>query len=99
MQLQLFPNEIMMVFLQSDSPKKAWWRLTLIEHNECYALIKESGIKGRMLDRRMWPMRSAEKAKKMFDRKVKEKLNPSRKSPRKYEITNCDNWKNMIKSE
>jgi len=53
--------------------------------NEFY-LIKESGAGDRLLDRRRWGPYPMAKALKLFERKIREKLNPDRASPRKYKI-------------
>ena len=47
---------------------------------------KESGIVSREPDRREWRFESLAEAEKEFDRKLKEKTNLKRKSPRKYAI-------------
>lgn len=51
-----------------------------------YRVRKESGITGRKPDRRAWSYDTFEDAEKEFDRKLKSKTNPFRKSPRKYAV-------------
>lgn len=89
-QLSLFPICLRMVKLQADSKKKAWWKLELLELNGEYFIEKQSGIPGKVLDTRKWPQNSLKSAVKTYNRKVKEKLNPERKSPRKYQLTCCN---------
>lgn len=90
-QLQLFPSILKSILLTANSPKNAWWKLEIIEHNGKYYIRKLSGIPGHVLDRRIWPMESYVEAEKEYYRKIKAKLNPKRKSPRKYTLTCCNN--------
>ncbi len=39
-----------------------------------------------MLDKRVWQQASLEEARKLFDRRIKAKTNPERKSSRKYQL-------------
>lgn len=89
-QLELFPMVLKTVLLKADSTKKAWWKLSLLEHNDRYFIEKQSGYMDKMLDRRWWPMADLDTAVLTFEKKVKQKLNPKRKSPRKYKITDCN---------
>jgi hypothetical protein len=79
-QLSLFPNIVRRIDLRSNSPRKAWWRLMIQECRGKYTLIKESGIQSGMLDRRRWPMKSYDKALIIFEKKVKMKTDPNRKT-------------------
>lgn len=89
-QLHLFPTVIREIHLAADSPKKAFWRLMLIEDHGRYHLRKDSGIYEKVLDRRIWPQHCLKSALKTFDQKVNQKLRATRKSPRKYEIKYCN---------
>ncbi|MBF0232940.1 MAG: hypothetical protein HQK65_07865 [Desulfamplus sp.] len=51
-----------------------------------YWVLKESGIGNKVLDRRKWPCESLELAEKLVKKKIKEKTNPDRRSPRKYRL-------------
>jgi len=73
------------------------WRLmtrTLsLPHNICleayhgqYIAKKESGTRGKVWDKRSWTFDFFEDADKYFERRIKEKTNRNRKSPRKYEV-------------
>ena len=85
-QLSLFPDRLCSAYLVApDSSKKAYriW----IESNACiYKVCKESGAKARILDKRSWSFEKLEEAQKMYDRRIKSKTNPDRKSPRKYQL-------------
>lgn len=85
-QTSMFPNVLRRIDLTADSPRKAWWRLTLVECMGQYYLVKESGIKGHLLDRRKWPVKNLRKALILFDKKVKLKTDPNRNSKRIYEV-------------
>lgn len=70
--------------LSPDSPKKAFYALSLeIEFNQ-YVIKKESGFGDKVLDRRRWVFDTLSDAEKSFDRRVKQKTRPDRKSPRHY---------------
>ena len=85
-QLSFFPERFCSAYLVApDSPKKAYriW----IESNACiYKVCKERGAKARILDKRSWSFEKFEAAQKMYDRRIKCKTNPDRKSPRKYQL-------------
>lgn len=83
-QLHLFPTILKMIELKADSPKRAFYRLMIEECQGAWAVVKESGAAGKVLDRRRWVMESAEKAVAKYDRILRDKLNPCRGSPRKY---------------
>jgi hypothetical protein len=86
-QLSLFPDRLCSAYLVApDSPQKAFYRIW-IESNACiYNVCKESGAKARILDKRSWSFEKLEEAQKMYDRRIKSKTNPDRKSPRKYQL-------------
>ena len=70
--------------LSPDSPKKAFYTLSLeLEFNQ-YVIKKKSGFGDRVLDRRRWVFDTLSDAEKSFDRRVKQKTRPDRKSPRSY---------------
>lgn len=69
-----------------DSPKKAFWNIRLEAQFETFTVIKESGIGDKVLDMRRWPHDSHDKALKDYRRRLRAKLNPGRKSTRKYEV-------------
>lgn len=96
-QLSLFPRIIRKIHLTAESPKKAFWNLAIEECQGAYRLIKSSGAMGKVLDTRIWPAQSAENALMMFDRKVREKLRSTRKSPRIYSINVCRTDKDVVK--
>ena len=88
-QLSLFPDVIRSAHLvAAGSPKKAFYRIRIEVNAGLFSVFKESGAEGRVLDRRRWPVDTLDQAVKMFDRIIKAKTNPERKSPRKYRLIN-----------
>lgn len=99
-QLHLFPTITDWVELQADSPKKAFYRIMIEECQGSYSVIKESGCLGKVMDRRRWDQPNLDKALRKFNRILKEKLNPARGSPRKYErvrsmTDRTPTWRNL----
>jgi hypothetical protein len=91
-QINLFTKKIRRAYLVAwDSPRKAFYRIWIEVAEDEYTVVKESGIKGKVLDRRSWPTENFEAAKKQFQRRIKSKVNPDRKSPRKYMIVHQTN--------
>ncbi len=67
------------------SPKKAFYRIWIARDDEgTFVVEKESGALGKVLDKRSWKYEDEKRAREFFRRKVKEKTNPQRKSPRIY---------------
>lgn len=84
-QLSLFPERICSAHLvATDSPKSAYYRIWIESDAGLFTVCKESGIKGKVLDRRAWSFDSLDEAMKLYNRRIKEKTNKERKSPRKY---------------
>ncbi len=68
-----------------NSPRKAFYRLNVIEWDYGrFEVRKESGAGQKLLDSRAWEFNDHNEAMQFFKRKIREKLNPERKSPRKY---------------
>ena len=73
-----------MYLFAPDSPKKAFYTLSLEFEFNHYVIRKDSGIDSRTLDRREWRYQSLEDAEKSFNRRIHQKTRPDRKSSRKY---------------
>jgi len=69
-----------------ESPKKAFYALNLLKDEKGYHVAKESGWGNNVLDRRLWFFSDETKAFGFYNRKIREKLNDKRKSPRRYII-------------
>jgi hypothetical protein len=86
-QLSLFPEIICAAYLvATESPKSAFYRIWIEADAGVFTVIKESGIRDRVLDKRSWLFDGFDDARKLFDRRVKSKTNPERKSPRIYTL-------------
>ena len=89
-QLNLFTRRLAMAHLVAvDSPRKAFYLIWIEETDGRIQVVKESGAGGKVLDRRCWACDNLEAAQKLFDRQVRYKTNPQRKSPRKYRLLEC----------
>jgi len=86
-QLSLFPEQLCSAFLvATNSPKKAFYKIWIEANAGIFTVRKESGIKNRILDRRSWPFEDLARAIKLYEHRVEQKLDPERKSPRKYRL-------------
>lgn len=66
-----------------DSPKKAFYELSIEWRLGEYFLVKKSGAGDKILDVREWSYPSFEKAEKAFNSKIRQKTKPDKKI-RKY---------------
>lgn len=80
------PVKLKHAYLVSESPRKAFYRLWIDVYQGEYCVRKESGGKNKVLDRRSWCFSSQKEAEKLFNRRIREKTKPDRKSPRKYRL-------------
>jgi len=69
-----------------ESPKQAFYMIWLNQASDKFEVLKESGARAVVLDRRSWEFENLEAAEKFYNRQIKYKTNPSRKSPRKYKL-------------
>ena len=67
-----------------DSPRKAFYTISLEIEFDHYVIRKESGIGSKVLDRRVWRYKSFEKAEKIFNSRIHQKTRPDRKCSRRY---------------
>jgi len=88
LQLNIFePVSIKEVYLiLPDSPGQTFYNIRLETYHGQYLVKKESGTRGKVWDKRSWTFDFFEDADKYFKRRIKEKTNRNRKSPRKYEV-------------
>ena len=93
-QLSLFPDIVCSAFhLAADSRKYAFCRIWVEDNGGSYTVLKESGIKGRVLYKRAWRYENLDDARKLFERRIKAKTNPERRSLRKYQLSNLLKYK------
>jgi len=84
-QIRLFePDILRYAHLVAESPRQAYYKIRLELHGEKYSVIKESGGKSYVTDRRIWEFDSFKEAEIFFNRIVRKKTDPDRRSPRKY---------------
>jgi len=76
--------------LIANSPQKAFYILHLEKITDGYLVTKESGGKGKVLNRESWFRETMDAAEKLFSKIVREKTNPARKSQRKYRPVNTN---------
>ena len=72
--------------LRAQSPRNAFYILTLEQITDGYLVRKESGGNGMVFNREAWYRESFADAEKLFLRILKKKTNPNRKSRRKYVV-------------
>ena len=86
-QLSLFPEIICSAYLvATESPKSAFYRIWIEVNAGVYFVVKESGTKDYVLDKRAWSFDNEEAAKVFYDRRIKDKTNHHRKRVRKYTL-------------
>lgn len=84
-QLKLFePIVLREDKLVADSKRNAFWTIRLVQEGLSFGVLKESGIGGKIMDRRQWWFDNSDEAEKVYRRRLAAKLNPDRKSVRKY---------------
>jgi hypothetical protein len=85
-QLALFDRSVIRSahLVAVDHPRPVHYDMWLEGFIGCYHVRKASGVKGWKPDCRQWQFSTLTEAEKEFNRKLKSKTNPRRKSPRKY---------------
>jgi len=76
--------------LVAASPKAAWYELYLVVIPHGYLIEKHSGASNSPVrQKEIWFRRDLADAENKFSKIIKDKLNPDRKSPRKYRVDEC----------
>lgn len=75
--------------LRAQSPRNAFYRLTLEQITDGYLIRKKSGGNGVVLHREAWYRENLSDAEKLFARILKQKTNPNSKRKRKYVLESC----------
>ncbi|MDY0279030.1 MAG: hypothetical protein RBR35_00545 [Salinivirgaceae bacterium] len=70
----------------SDTPRQTFYSIWIEEDCGTFRVHKVSGARGRVWDKRMWEFVSLGEAERLFNRRVREKTDPNRRSPRKYTL-------------
>ena len=79
-----FERKLRETRLEADTG--AYYALTLIEIAGGYLVSKKSGVGDRKPHEEAWFRRHRDEAEARFESIVADKINPERKSPRKYRI-------------
>ena len=73
--------------LVADSAKGAWYELYLVGIPHGYLIEKHSGISsGHGRQKEIWFRRDLADAERKYSKIISDKLNPQRRSPRKYRV-------------
>jgi len=72
--------------LRAKSPKNAFYNLAIIKIRDGYLVKKESGAGTRVLHKEAWFRETYEEAIRLYQKILREKTNPKRRSPRKYTV-------------
>ena len=83
-QLSLFPTTIKSVYLEADSPKKAFYAIKIVENMGSYSIVKKSGCNGKVMHSQSWVANSYSEAIKFFEKKLREKTKKGRKRTYTY---------------
>jgi len=74
------------VTLKAQSPRNAFYVLSLERITDGYLVRKKSGGNGKVLSREAWFRENLSEAEKLFTKILREKTNPCRKKPRRYVV-------------
>jgi len=69
-----------------NTPRKTFYSIRLEECRGMFRVLKVSGALGRVWDKRTWEFSTFDEAERHFNRRIREKTDPERRSPRKYSI-------------
>lgn len=87
-QLRAFgPDIVKKAYLMApESRRQAFYTLWIETAKDGYRVWRESGGMGKVWQRQAWEFSSLEEAERFFNRRIKNKTNPERKSKRKYRV-------------
>jgi len=77
------------VYLKADSPREAFYVLSIKKITDGYLVCKQSGAKGKVYHKEAWFRETLEDAESLFKKKILKKTDPNRKSIRKYRVQWC----------
>ena len=69
-----------------NTPRGTFYSIRIVECYGTFRVLKVSGALGKVWDKRTWEFSTLDEAEKLFSRRIKEKTDPDRRSPRKYSI-------------
>lgn len=87
-QLPLFPWQVIRFakLKAINHPRLVYYDMWLEEFLGSYRVRKESGVEGHKPNLWIWSFSTLADAEKKFDRKIQDKTNSNRSSPRKYAV-------------
>lgn len=71
--------------LEADSARNAWYEISLIAIQDGYLIEAHAGDRSRR-SKEIWFRPKLEEAQKKYSRILNDKVNPARRSPRKYKL-------------
>ena len=86
------------VTLKAQSPRNAFYVLTLERITDGFLIRKASGANSRGYDPEAWFRESLSDAERMFMKILREKTNPNRKNPRKYVVESSEQIGSVLAS-
>ncbi|MFZ0931352.1 MAG: hypothetical protein WAN11_22295 [Syntrophobacteraceae bacterium] len=69
-----------------NTPRQTFYSIRIEDHHGTFRVCKVSGARGKVWDKRVWEFSTFGEAEALFNRRIKEKTDPGRRSPRKYSI-------------
>jgi len=84
------------VYLKANSPRDAFYILSIRKISEGYLVCKQSGANGKVYHKEAWFRETLEEAESFFKKKILKKTDPNRKSIRKYRVVNYSTFENKV---
>ena len=69
-----------------NTPRKTFYSIRIEERHGTFRVLKVSGALGKVWDKRTWEFSTLDEAEALFSRRIREKTDPGRRSPRIYSI-------------
>ncbi|MBW1987859.1 MAG: hypothetical protein JRI50_11710 [Deltaproteobacteria bacterium] len=69
-----------------DSPRQAFYLIWIELYQGAFRVCKASGAHGRIWHRQAWEFHSLAEAEALFEKRLRDKTNQERRSPRKYRL-------------
>ena len=70
----------------TGTPRQTFYSIWIEDYYGTFRVLKVSGAQGKVWDKRVWEFSTLGEAEALFTRRIKEKTDPVRRSPRKYSI-------------
>ncbi len=70
----------------AGTPRQTFYSIWIEDFYGTFRVLKVSGARGKVWDKRAWEFSTLDEAEALFTRRVREKTDPGRRSPRKYSI-------------